>query len=194
MYCVPRLVFLVSALGAAHAQLSGKLLCPKPLAETLLTSIIGGLLLEGRIPPGNVINAGANEGAYACWYAQLAPERLVHAIDPDLGHIENMRDRFGAALPNLQPMVGALGDTKVESVTRNAATKHSLTLFPRAKRKGGKLKGAKRKGAEGAEGASTFSIFRVDDLAAVAQPIGYMHYDVEDREVPMFLLILSLST
>ena len=186
MYCVARLVLLVSALGAAHAQLSGKLLCPKPLAETLLTSIIGGLFLEGRIPPGNVINAGANEGAYACWYAQVAPERLVHAIDPDLGHIENMRDRLGAALPNLQPMVGALGDTKVESVTRNAAAKHSLTLFPRAKR----LKGAKRKG-EAASGASSFSIFRVDDLAAVAQPIGYMHYDVEDREVPM-LLILSL--
>ena len=99
MYCVARLVLLVSALGAAHAQLSGKLLCPKPLAETLLTSIIGGLFLEGRIPPGNVINAGANEGAYACWYAQVAPERLVHAIDPDLGHIENMRDRLGAALP-----------------------------------------------------------------------------------------------
>ena len=44
--------------------------CPKPLAETLLSSIIGGLLLEGRVPNGSVVNAGAARGDFSCFYAE----------------------------------------------------------------------------------------------------------------------------
>lgn len=37
-----------------------------PQTETLLTALLHGLLLEGRVPPGSVIDAGAFDGQTAC--------------------------------------------------------------------------------------------------------------------------------
>ena len=62
--------------------------CFRPPHEVLLTSIIGGLLVEGRVPPGSIVDVGANRGIWACYYASVAPERNVHAIDPDPRYIE----------------------------------------------------------------------------------------------------------
>ena len=46
-----------------------------PQTETLLTALLHGLLLEGRVPPGSVIDAGAFDGQTACEYASVAPLR-----------------------------------------------------------------------------------------------------------------------
>ena len=48
--------------------------------EPLLRSLIGGLFAEsGLVPPGSVIDAGANRGEEACYYAERQPQRLVPA-------------------------------------------------------------------------------------------------------------------
>ena len=53
-----------------------------PCAETheiLFSSIMRGLLVEGNVPAGSLVDAGANTGNKACHYAAAAPERVVHA-------------------------------------------------------------------------------------------------------------------
>ena len=52
-----------------------------PCAETheiLFSSIMRGLLVEGNVPAGSLVDAGANTGNEACHYAAAAPERVVY--------------------------------------------------------------------------------------------------------------------
>ena len=73
-----------------------------PQTETLLTALLHGLLLEGRVPPGSVIDAGAFDGQTACEYASVVPNtRRVHALDPTPGNVAFMTKRF----PNISPML-----------------------------------------------------------------------------------------
>ena len=55
--------------------------CPRPEYETLLTSLAGGLLREGTMPPGAIVDSGAFMGQWACWYACQDTRRTVYAIE-----------------------------------------------------------------------------------------------------------------
>lgn len=85
--------------------------CAKPPNELLLNSIIVGLLQEGRIRNGSLVDAGAADGRFACWYAKHAKDRIVHAIDPDEQNVKRMHIAF-KPYPNLHPMHGALSDNE----------------------------------------------------------------------------------
>ena len=84
--------------------------CPRRRWETLFASIIGGLLRENSIPPGAIMDAGANTGTEACYFALHAPDRTVYALDPVPANVRHMERHYGGSFPNLMPKVGALGE------------------------------------------------------------------------------------
>ena len=84
-------------------------LCPLPNSELLLNTIVSGLLSEGRMPAGSVLDAGAHMGRWACYYATAARNRKVWALEPVATNVEHMRSYYVPSLPNLRPMHGALG-------------------------------------------------------------------------------------
>ena len=44
--------------------------------------ISAGLLGEGAVPNGSIVDAGAQYGRWSCYYAATAPDRTVRAVDP----------------------------------------------------------------------------------------------------------------
>ena len=84
-------------------------LCPLPNSELLLNTIVSGLLSEGRMPAGSLLDAGAHMGRWACYYATAARSRKVWALEPVATNVEHMRSYYVPSLPNLRPMHGALG-------------------------------------------------------------------------------------
>ena len=99
-------------------------MCATPGSETLLNSIVEGLLLEQRLPPGSFLDAGAYNGELACYWAELTrrtkgPNRTIIAIDPDEANIDTMRT-WGH--PNLVPIGGLLGDKdRVEALVTDSS-------------------------------------------------------------------------
>jgi len=86
-------------------------LCPSIMAERLLKVLLAGLLtVPGLVPPGIVIDAGANDGLDACHLARAAPSRVVWAIEPLASNVEHIRRRYAARLPNLRVDQGGLGN------------------------------------------------------------------------------------
>ena len=77
--------------------------------EKLFFQILQGLLTEGRVPPGSIVDAGANDGTEACILGRTAPERIVHAIEPLAQNVELIRTRFAALATNVHAFLGALG-------------------------------------------------------------------------------------
>ena len=85
-----------------------------------LRTLLGLLLLLGDeiLPAGSIVDAGTHLGIDACWYAALAPERKVHALDPVAANAawlwrqisDNNRSAFGY---NIRPMHAGLGDEEV---------------------------------------------------------------------------------
>ncbi len=145
-----------------------------PQTETLLTALLHGLLLEGRVPPGSVIDAGAFDGQTACEYASVAPAtRRVHALDPTPGNVAFMTKRF----PNISPMLGGLGSTarNISVATTAGAQLHGLH-----ESSGGP--------EAGRAAVTTVPIYRIDDLFAPAgawagERLGLAHLDVEGAEL-----------
>ena len=105
----------------------------KPLRETILNAIIAGLITEKRLPAnGSIVDAGAADGRFACFFAAIAPNRLVHAVDPNYKNVRWMQQRYvkpfhGVAHPNLRPFHGGLGDSLAANDTRVRKTLKSAT-------------------------------------------------------------------
>ena len=57
--------------------------CAKPSSELTFNSIVHGLFNEpGAIPAGDIFDAGAQDGTWACMYACQQPNRTIRAVDP----------------------------------------------------------------------------------------------------------------
>lgn len=57
--------------------------CQRHENEPLFNIIIRGLFEEGMVPPGDVLDIGANNGDWACFYGCLDLDREVHAMEPN---------------------------------------------------------------------------------------------------------------
>ena len=85
--------------------------CPIPNSEPLLVAIVRGLFAEGAMPPGSVVDAGANDGSEACVYAESSPDRVVHAVEPLKSNIAAIhRLRKAVNLSNIHPLLAGLGN------------------------------------------------------------------------------------
>lgn len=115
-------------MGFANARLDASGRCARPLQEVLFTSIVGGLLTEGVVPNGSLLDVGANRGIWACYLASVAPSRTVHAIDPDPRYVRIMKANYGH-VSNLRPFNAALGSASL--LTDHAhAIRDGMRFFP----------------------------------------------------------------
>ena len=80
----------------------------KPAFERVFHSLVSLLLLEGVVPPGVLLDAGAFDGVTACALARAAPSRVVHAIEFLPQNVATIRECY-AAVPNLAVHHGGLG-------------------------------------------------------------------------------------
>ena len=161
--------------------------CPRRRWETLFASIIGGLLRENSIPPGAIMDAGANTGTEACYFALHAPDRTVYALDPVPANVRHMERHYGGSFPNLMPKVGALGERPgtmqgVSVATRKSARSEQIVggdqvvdLFAQVRRDGDESR------RTGPRSVGALRVFTVDEIFA-NETLGFAHWDVEGSE------------
>lgn len=99
--------------------------CPAPFTELAFRSIVGALLASNILPPGLIIDAGANDGSDACFYAEASPSRIVLAIEP-LEQNVRVIERWAVGRPNLRAMQAGLGNRS--SIVRPPP--HLLSVAP----------------------------------------------------------------
>ena len=79
----------------------------------------------GGLHNGSVVDSGAHVGGESCLYADYAPERIVHAVDPIRGNVDLMRARYRDRT-NLIPLQAGLGS--VDRVVRRCHRRRSKRL------------------------------------------------------------------
>ena len=152
--------------------------CASNSHEPLFRALTSSLLLEGVVPSGSILDAGAHQGTETACFAALAPARIVHAIDPLGGNLARIDRR---RLPNVRTLLGALGsESKVVHYGQKRGGRPVDQIFeiehlPLA---------TERQNASG--GWRQIPVYRVDDLFAGAwsgEQLGLAHWDVEGSEL-----------
>lgn len=153
--------------------------------EPLVSSIIRGLFSERRLPPGSILDVGANEGHESRAYANEclrnnASSCLVHAIDPSPANIQYMIEKHH---PIVHPLLGAIGDGTEGNISisqkqgRETGSMMSLDknkTYPRSSRRRG-------------ERTIRVPMYTVDGLFEsqwLGETLGFWHLDVEGHELP----------
>ena len=160
-----------------------------PAFERVFHSLIGLLFLEGIVPPGSVIDAGAFDGATACFLCRAAPERTVHAIEFLPQNVKLIRERYAGACQHLQIHHGGLGEREL-NVTIPRGTpmqRKGWQMDASWLRKHGRAPG-ETSGAKQRVGDTFTRVSRIDDLFAPTGPfagekLAFAHWDVEGSEM-----------
>tara|TARA_B100000768_G_C11238765_1_gene358490 strand:- start:562 stop:1326 length:765 start_codon:yes stop_codon:yes gene_type:complete len=162
-------------------------------AELILNELIRSIALEGLIPEGSVIDAGANQGQDTCAFASMMPTRTVHGLDPLQRNIASLKQLCGSN-PNVRPLLGGLG-----------AAEQTLHVPASKSRYGGQqISIASRTSGESPIGKGTrdgvavlnvieynntgqeFLVWPVDQLFATQwrdERLGFAHWDTEGNEL-----------
>ena len=162
-------------------------------AELILNELIRSIALEGLIPEGSVIDAGANQGQDTCAFASMMPTRTVHGLDPLQRNIASLKELCGSN-PNVRPLLGGLG-----------AAEQTLHVPASKSRYGGQqISIASRTSGESPIGKGTrdgvavlnvieynntgqeFHVWPVDQLFATQwrdERLGFAHWDTEGNEL-----------
>ena len=168
---------------SAALPMSARRACNSPGTEVILNSIVGALIEEGRMPTGAMIDAGANQGEWACFYASVVRDnRTVFAMDPMEANVRRIWNRYvlKAGLRNLQPSVGILGSVD-GTISRSALGKQSASQQYNNLH----LLNSPTRGVRGAD-LGGLSVYTVDGLFQGAwrgQRLGFAHWDVEGSEL-----------
>lgn len=161
--------------------------CPMPATEGRFNRLVGGLFDESLVPAGAVLDAGANTGEFACFYAGLDTRREVHALDAGPQYVDRIRNHYAPPrIPNLQAELRGLGSrTRLMNRRggkgkgeRSAAGGSASTMPPLCVGGAGHLLPTARDLSE----VRAVPVCRVDDLYAL-QPLGFAHWDVEGSEL-----------
>lgn len=143
-----------------------------------------GMLLEGSI-----VDCGAETGGESCLFADLAPERTVHAIDPLPYNIESVRKLVRSGRPNIKPIRVGLGSA--ERIVHIGQSKHTKS--------GSMLINVHHAPSfAGNESSRTFHVRRLDNLFGFAKLAGerfhgewageklaFGHFDLEGGELEL---------
>ena len=164
-------------MGSWAAMVSSSARCTswhksRPNAEVLLHLLIAGLFREQHVPPGDVLDVGANDGEMACFYASLDSARTVHALEPSQTGYDRLVTRF-QDVKNVAIMRAGLGSDEGFSMGggKMSAGMQGISLgFRRRKRE------------------TAFPIHRLDSLfgsrgALAGRKLGFWHLDVEGYEM-----------
>jgi FkbM family methyltransferase len=153
--------------------------CLRPKYEVLLHAIIGGLFGEQLMPPGSVLDVGANDGEMAAYYACLDSSRVVHALEPSLHMYHALLQASKGGARNVATLragvtskdhalygTGIVGMTPAQRIARGILVVNSRRSEP------------------------GFPLYRVDSLFATdksalfaGETIGFWHLDVEWHEL-----------
>lgn len=101
---------------------------------------------------------------HRCYYAATAPDRIVHAVDPDARNIEHMRARYERRrYPNLRPLHAGLSNESSSSYSELAGAPKIYTP------------------------SHDFPVYALDDLfgtggAWAGDTLAFAHFDVEGLE------------
>ena len=137
--------------------------------EILFRSLLAALLLEGSVPHGSVLDAGAQQGHEACLFAESAPGRLVHAMDPAMGNVDRIRSRYGNR-PNLLPAHGALASEAAHGLKDEGPHRQVQYVHNQLRRR------------RPVQNVTTFDVFTIDGLFAPDGPwhnesLGLLHLE-----------------
>ena len=165
--------------------------CPIPTTEPLLVAIVRGLFAEGAMPPGSVVDAGANDGTEACVYAESSPDRVVHAIEPLKSNIAAIhRLRRVVNMSNIQPLMAGLGNASTAVIPEAKPQAQPFGPRPdaaqlrRRRRRRRLLSNTQITASSHAH--AHFSVYRLDDLFAATwadERLGFAHFDLEGFEL-----------
>ena len=167
-----RFAFAVSSIALALAAAS-KTACPKNDGEIRLGLAIRGLFSDGMVAAGDLVDAGANHGDELCQYADLAPDRTVHGIEPLTANLEHIRHNWLPGRHNIQLHQGVLG----------TAAGEMQVAMPRGKAAGSQMVLTRDTRAKNSRGTTeSIPVFSVDGLLA-GNKLAFMHLDVEGFEL-----------
>lgn len=167
--------------------------CDSPRNELILNAILAGLLTEGRVPPGSIVDAGANDGQWTCYARGIAPERSFHAIDPVHANVQHMK-RWLADCPRVTVMRGGLARARARidagthaSSIRLGGQIHEAGRLPRLSAAAGTINGSSSSSSE-----TLFDVYALDDLFGVSpatawtpwqgEQLGLIHLDAEGMD------------
>lgn len=156
--------------------------------EPIFNSLLAGLLLEPHtLSYGSIVDAGAHVGSESCLYAQSAPARVVHAVEPMWANVQTIR-RSLSHLANVQVIQGGLGDKP--AMVQPSSGMHTVgQMFSptRLKRRKQADEGSPKEGVNHTIGAkalsprSWFPVYRLDDLFKEKwrdEALALAHFDV----------------
>ena len=152
--------------------------CPisphEPVFARLTARILASAAMLG---PGSIVDSGAHRGDESCLYASLQPDRIVHAVEPLEDNLRHLRRNYGASLPNVRPMLGALGGTDRTVHLRGPRTSTMLTDVDR------------RPAVSGNVSAGTVRVHSLDSLFLrgewAGETLAFGHFDVEGSELDL---------
>ena len=169
-------------------------ICPPPQHEPLLRSLLGGLFAEGLIPPGVIIDAGANDGEDACYYAERQPQRTVHAVEPTRENHKYIKRKWSPRLPNLKALHGGLGSLDHLVYEEQASNRTRISSGQRSVRGwANQVSGVSPPSTvDGltAEAVALYRIHRVDNLFSSVwrgERLGFAHFDLEGGELDVLM-------
>lgn len=138
--------------------------------EIFIVSILAGLLREGFLGDGAILDAGAQFGEQAAHMAYLQPNRTVYALDPAPSNIAEITKRYGR-LPNLNIVRAGLGSEQTNVSLEGETTKWGVSNMG---------------------DATHFEVLTLDSLffdtadsdgAPPPPPLALAHLDVEGKEL-----------
>ena len=141
----------------------------------------------GGLRNGSIVDSGAHVGGESCLYADYAPDRIVHAIDPLRANVDLMRTRYRDRT-NLIPLQAGLGSvnrvvdiTSTKIVARGIGGKGAAMLLNVAQAKSATLQRAE-------DSRTAFRVLRLDDMFAPSgawahEKLAFAHFDVEGSEL-----------
>ncbi len=148
--------------------------CARSPHEPLFARLVAVIFAEGMLRNGSVVDCGAHQGGESCLYADLAPDRIVHAVEPLLRNARAIAQRY-ADRRNIAVMHAALGSR--ERVVSVSSTHHTSSMLVDVQAAAD---------ATDASAPGTFAVHRLDDLFIggpwSAETFGFGHFDVEGAE------------
>lgn len=143
--------------------------CSMPSTERTFNSLIQRLFAANLVPNGSMVDAGAHLGRWSCFYAEQAPDRVVHALEPLGSNVKRIRRSYGRTHPTIRARLAGLG------------SRHTWRSTP-CRPAGSQLDPLHPAANFSAAARCSFEVFRMDDLFAQEQ-LGFVHLDVEGDEL-----------
>ena len=149
-----------------------------PESEVVFNALTRALLREGTVPPGAVLDVGANDGSWTRMYAKTAPSRKVHAVEPLYANVQHIQRTHVSASPNIVVTHGGLG-----------AFNHYRSGAQGPRAVGDQIRmeqtSVQRVDSGVDAGSSSSNIFQVRTLDEMFanETLGFAHIDVEGSEL-----------